>query len=84
MCGPPEGGNASAVFEAYGWSDDLSGEEILERLVALNHERAEEEKHGLIRWFRPDFQNLGGDEIIESVTPNGDGGIGWGRQSRNL
>ncbi len=24
---------------------------------ALNHERAEEEKRGLIRWLRPEFQN---------------------------
>ena len=29
---------------------------ILTRLVALNHERAAEEKRGLIRWLRPDFQ----------------------------
>lgn len=29
---------------------------ILERLVALNHERAEEEKRGKIRWLRPEFQ----------------------------
>ena len=33
----------AAAFEAYGWPADLCGEEILERLVALNHERAEEE-----------------------------------------
>jgi hypothetical protein len=26
------------------------------RLVALNHTRAEEEKRGLIRWLRPDYQ----------------------------
>jgi hypothetical protein len=32
------------VFAAYGWPSDLSDEEILERLVALNHERAEEER----------------------------------------
>jgi hypothetical protein len=31
--------------------------EILTRLVALNHERAAEEKRGLIRWLRPDYQN---------------------------
>jgi hypothetical protein len=31
-------------------------EELLRRLVALNHERAEEEKRGLIRWLRPDYQ----------------------------
>jgi len=29
-----------AVFEAYGWGDGLSDEEILERLLALNLERA--------------------------------------------
>ena len=29
---------------------------ILSRLVALNHERAAEEKRGLIRWLRPEFQ----------------------------
>ena len=29
-----------AVFAAYGWPSDLSVEEILERLLALNLERA--------------------------------------------
>jgi hypothetical protein len=29
-----------AVFAAYGWSSDLSNEEILDRLVALNLQRA--------------------------------------------
>ena len=32
-------------------------EEILERLVALNAERAAEEARGLVRWLRPEFQN---------------------------
>ena len=32
-------------------------EDLLTRLVALNHERAAEEKRGLIRWLRPDYQN---------------------------
>ncbi|WP_417490417.1 class I SAM-dependent DNA methyltransferase [Maricaulis sp.] len=44
------------VFEAYGWPSDLSEEQILERLVALNLERHEEEKAGHVRWLRPDFQ----------------------------
>jgi hypothetical protein len=44
------------VFEAYGWPDTLTDEQILEKLVALNHERAEEEKRGLVRWLRPDYQ----------------------------
>jgi len=51
-----------AVFEAYGWPADLTEEEILERLVALNHERAAEEARGHVRWLRPDFQNPDGRE----------------------
>jgi hypothetical protein len=50
----------AAVAEAYGWPADLPDEEILRRLVALNAQRAEEEKRGLIRWLRPEFQNPGG------------------------
>ena len=45
-----------AVFAAYGWPSTLGDEEILERLVALNAERAAEEARGLIRWLRPEFQ----------------------------
>lgn len=44
------------VAQAYGWPGDLSDEEIVARLVALNAERAREEKRGLIRWLRPDYQ----------------------------
>ncbi len=32
-------------------------EELLKRLVALNHQRAAEEARGQIRWLRPDYQN---------------------------
>ncbi|MCX6864794.1 MAG: hypothetical protein NTV46_01005 [Verrucomicrobia bacterium] len=32
-------------------------QQLLCRLVALNHERAAEEKRGIIRWLRPDYQN---------------------------
>ena len=47
----------AAVAEAYGWPADLPDEEILSRLVALNRgARAEEEKRGIIRWLRPDYQ----------------------------
>jgi len=45
-----------AVFAAYGWPATLSDEEILERLVALNAERAQEEAAGQVRWLRPEFQ----------------------------
>lgn len=44
------------VAEAYGWQADLSDEEILTRLVALNKARAAEEAKGLIHWLRPEFQ----------------------------
>ncbi|MGH6927567.1 MAG: class I SAM-dependent DNA methyltransferase, partial [Dongiaceae bacterium] len=44
------------VAEAYGWPKNLSDDEILEKLVALNAERAAEEKRGLVRWLRPDYQ----------------------------
>ena len=46
----------AAVFDAYGWPPALTDEEILERLVALNAERAAEETQGLIRWLRPEYQ----------------------------
>jgi len=58
----------AAVFEAYGWPQTLTDEEILERLVALNHERAEEEKRGLIRWLRPEFQNPEGVRAATQVS----------------
>ncbi len=44
------------MADAYGWPADLSGEEIVTRLVALNDERATEEAAGKIRWLRPDYQ----------------------------
>jgi len=50
-----------AVADAYGWGGEwgagqLDPSEIVARLVALNHERAEEEKAGNVRWLRPDYQ----------------------------
>lgn len=44
---------------------------ILERLVALNAERAEEERNGLIRWLRPDYQAPGEvqtQQVIEGIA----------------
>jgi hypothetical protein len=46
-----------AVCDAYGWAHDISDEEILERLVELNRVRAAEERNGLVRWLRPDYQH---------------------------
>jgi SAM-dependent methyltransferase len=45
-----------AVADAYGWPADLGDNDMLTRLVALNAARAEEERNGLIRWLRPDYQ----------------------------
>ena len=45
-----------ATADAYGWPYDLTDEQILERLVALNAERAAEEAAGHVRWLRPDYQ----------------------------
>jgi hypothetical protein len=60
----------TAVFDAYGWPHDLTDEQILERLVALNAERAEEERNGLVRWLRPEFQNPGGtQEQTQAALP---------------
>jgi hypothetical protein len=46
----------AAVLDAYGWSRDLSEQDILARLVALNRERREEEARGHVRWLRPEYQ----------------------------
>lgn len=45
-----------ATADAYGWPHDLSDEQILEKLVALNAGRAKEEAAGQVRWLRPDYQ----------------------------
>ncbi len=49
----------AAVLAAYGWQDIVPGDSdaLLDRLVALNLERAAEEAAGHIRWLRPEFQN---------------------------
>jgi hypothetical protein len=65
----------AAVFDAYGWPATLTDDEILERLVSLNHERAAEEKRGLVRWLRPEFQAKGdasGDVQREFGAVDGD------------
>ena len=65
----------AAVAEAYGWLVDLSDEDILFRLVALNKERAEEEARGHIRWLRPDYQNPEGRVAAKGKTKDMDLGI---------
>jgi hypothetical protein len=53
----------AAVFAAYGWPATLTDAEILERLVALNAERAAEEKRGIVHWLRPEYQTKGQAKI---------------------
>ena len=47
----------AAVLASYGWSDQPATDELLSRLVALNAQRAAEEKAGHVRWLRPEFQH---------------------------
>jgi hypothetical protein len=49
----------AAVADAYGWPWPMTDAEILEHVVALNSARAAEEKAGVIRWLRPEFQATG-------------------------
>jgi hypothetical protein len=57
----------TAVFAAYGWEPTLTDEQILENLVTLNAQRAEEERNGLIRWLRPDYQAPGETYVQQTI-----------------
>jgi hypothetical protein len=60
-----------AVFAAYGWPSTILNAEILERLVALNAQRAAEEANGLIRWLRPEFQNPSATPVAAPAVQEG-------------
>jgi hypothetical protein len=73
-----------AVAEAYGWPPELSTEDILFRLVELNASRAAEERSGLVRWLRPEFQKttatqagLGVEMEEEEQRPARAGRLPW-------
>jgi len=59
------------VAQAYGWTWPMEREEVLERLVALHDERVEEEKRGIIRWLRPEYQvpRFGGAAAAAQAEP---------------
>ena len=70
----------AAVSAAYGWvraapatgklePEKLTDQEILERLVALNAQRAAEEARGVVHWLRPEYQAKGQQEIILETKP---------------
>ena len=45
------------VAQAYGWPSGLDEQGVLARLTTLNAERAAEERQGLVRYLRPQYQN---------------------------
>ncbi len=53
---PPSPAGRRAGDEGQSMNEKSSDETLLERLVALNAERAAEERNGLIRWLRPEYQ----------------------------
>ena len=59
----------AAVSAAYGWPVTLTDAEILERLVALNAERAAEERRGVIHWLRPEYQGHQQEIILTERKP---------------
>ena len=71
----------AAVFAAYGWPVSLTDAEILDRLVALNAERAKEEASGVVRWLRPAYQNPGGGQERQGALAVGEAGDGRSRES---
>jgi len=46
----------AAVLRAYGWEPSLTDDEIIAHLVRLSVVRASEERGGLTRWLRPEYQ----------------------------
>lgn len=56
-----------AVADAYGWPTRLTDEQILDKLVALNEERANAERTGTVQWLRPEFQM----RAVSSKAPGG-------------
>ena len=61
------GNDAPAEGQAREEARRAFDEAVLERLVALNAERAAEEARGLVRWLRPEFQNPAGPRAPEHV-----------------
>lgn len=61
----------AAVADAYGWPQRLSDQGILERIVALNAERAAAEKAGVVEWLRPAFQAQSMEKAQDQVSLGG-------------
>ena len=63
------------VADAYGWPRDLTDEDILTRLVALNKECAAEEARGMIRYLRPEFQDPGYKAPVNETMEFGEAAV---------
>ncbi len=74
-----------AVAQAFDWAADLSDEEIVAHVVALNKARLAEEEKGVVRWLRPELQAPDNAEPVaatlnlgEAVPPIPSGaGLRW-------
>jgi hypothetical protein len=53
------------VFAAYGWSSSLTDAEVLECLLALNHERAASQRQSLLNFLRVVTQMLSPQDFDE-------------------
>lgn len=53
LVGKP-GGTVPSLLKSE--AQEEAEEELLSRLITLNQERAAEEKRGIVRWLRPDYQ----------------------------
>ena len=49
--------NKMPIADSLGAGDEVLEQDILQRLVDLNHERVAEEAQGKIRWLRPEYQD---------------------------
>ena len=56
----------AAVLRAYGLEPGLNTDALLTHLVALNTQRAAEEKTGHIRWLRPEFQHPAASKALQN------------------
>lgn len=68
------------VADAYGWGDEhragtLGEETILDRLVALNKERAAEEARGMVRYLRSEFQDPGYHAPVATTLDLGEAAV---------
>src|SRR4051794_13486867 len=57
-----------AVAAAYRWPADLSDEQHVARLVALNRARRQEESNGHILWLRPEYQNPANTSVSTQIS----------------